>query len=75
MPIVETSRSRDGERETERGREPARNELEGRISTQNENAMGGERDGHDGAQSEQHEEPVQHLEWEGSLGASSDAVP
>ncbi len=62
MPTVEMSCSRDCDIAKDRGREPARKELgcfsiEERLCRDRREV----RNGHDGTQREQHEEPVQHV--------------
>jgi len=48
----------------ESGREPARKDLHELLARSNSHKESDVRNGHDGAQSEQHEEAVKHLENE-----------
>lgn len=84
MPIVEISRNRDCESEKDSGREPARKDLDNSCEslTGFERFGGDLRNGHDGAQGEQHEEAVQHLRgrrrkrsWNGERAQSLGKLP
>ena len=64
---MDIRRNLDGERENDRGKEPARKELKPISTCQDMAAQGNSRNCHDNAQGEQHEEAVQHLSFDKSL--------
>ena len=62
-PIVETIRNRDGDMENDRGNEPARKDLTKQLAWASTARLERHsRNGHDGAQGEQHEKTIQHLD-------------